>query len=121
VTFWTAGFDVIYACQDYEFDCAEALASVPRLLGIRGALWVSRVLHVAMIACLLVLVHALALGALALAGVGAIAALLIYEHSLVHADDLSRVDAAFFTMNGWVSVLFLIFWAADIFVHRSGV
>jgi 4-hydroxybenzoate polyprenyltransferase len=121
VTFWTAGFDVIYACQDYEFDCAEALASVPRLLGIPGALWVSRFLHVAMVGCLLVLVHSLSLGALALAGVGAVAALLIYEHTLVHAHDLSRVNAAFFTMNGWVSVLFFVFWAADIFLRRPGV
>ena len=121
VTSWTAGFDVIYACQDYEFDCAEALGSIPRLLGISGALWASRFLHVSMIVCLLALVHSLALGPLALAGVGAVAALLIYEHSLVHANDLSRVDAAFFTMNGWVSVLFFIFWAADILLRHSGV
>jgi 4-hydroxybenzoate polyprenyltransferase len=121
VTFWTAGFDVIYACQDYEFDCAEALASVPRLLGIAGALWVSRFLHLLMIVCLLALVHSLSLGIFALAGVGAVAALLIYEQSLVRAHDLSRVDAAFFTMNGWVSVLFFIFWAADVFFRHSGV
>jgi len=121
VTFWTAGFDIIYACQDYEFDCAEALSSVPRLLGISGALWVSRLLHLLMVASLLVLAGSLALGAVALAGVGAVAALLIYEHSLVRAHDLSRVNAAFFTMNGWVSVLFFIFWAADIFLRPSGV
>ena len=121
VTFWTAGFDIIYACQDYEFDCAEALASVPRLLGIVGALWVSRFLHVLMVACLLVLVRALSLGPLALAGVAAVAALLLYEHSLVRAHDLSRVNAAFFTMNGWVSVLFFLFWAADIFLRQPGV
>jgi len=121
VTFWTAGFDIIYACQDYEFDCAEALASVPRLLGISAALWVSRLLHVLMIVCLLALSRSLAPGGLALLGVGAVAALLVYEHSLVHADDLSRVNAAFFTMNGWVSVLFFIFWAADIFLRPSGV
>jgi 4-hydroxybenzoate polyprenyltransferase len=121
VTCWTAGFDVIYACQDYEFDCAEALSSVPRLLGVAGALWVSRCLHLLMVVCLLALVHALSLGVLALAGVGAVAALLTYEQSLVRANDLSRVDAAFFTMNGWVSVLFFIFWAADIFLRHSGV
>jgi len=68
-----------------------------------------------------VLAGSLALGAVALAGVGAVAALLIYEHSLVRAHDLSRVNAAFFTMNGWVSVLFFIFWAADIFLRHSGV
>jgi 4-hydroxybenzoate polyprenyltransferase len=121
VTFWTAGFDIIYACQDYEFDCAEALASVPRLLGIAGALWVSRFLHLLMVACLLALIHALSLGALALAGVGAVGALLVYEHSLVRAHDLSRVNAAFFTMNGWVSVLFFVFWAADILLRQPGV
>jgi len=121
VASWTAGFDVIYACQDYEFDCEEALSSIPRLLGISGALWVSRFLHVLMIVCLLALAYSLSLGFLALVGIGAVAALLVYEHSLVHAHDLSRVDAAFFTMNGWVSVLFFIFWAADIFLRHSGV
>jgi 4-hydroxybenzoate polyprenyltransferase len=73
-----------------------------------------------MIFCLLALVYSLHLGALALAGVAAIVALLIYEHSLVKADDLSRVNAAFFTMNGYVSMLFLIFWAADIFLFKPG-
>ena len=120
VTFWTAGFDVIYACQDYEFDTAESLWSVPRRLGIAGALIVARVLHVLMVVCLLFLVSQLHLGALALAGVAAIVALLTYEHSLVKAHDLSRVDAAFFTMNGYVSVLFFLFWAADILFLRRG-
>lgn len=120
VTFWTAGFDVIYSCQDYEFDCREGLFSVPRRFGISGALWISRAMHVAMVACLAALVITFQLGALALAGVAAIAMLLLYEHRLVKADDLSRVDAAFFTVNGYVSVLFFIFWAADILVARRG-
>jgi 4-hydroxybenzoate polyprenyltransferase len=120
VTFWTAGFDVIYSCQDFDFDRAEGLFSVPRVLGIAGALRLAQVLHVVMILCLLALVNVLHLGALALAGVAAIAGLLIYEHSLVKADDLSRVNAAFFTMNGYVSVLFLVFWAADIFLLKPG-
>ena len=120
VTFWTAGFDVIYACQDYEFDTAESLWSIPRWLGIRTALVVARALHVLMVGCLLLLVAALHLGALALAGVAAIVGLLAYEHSLVKAHDLSRVNAAFFTMNGYVSVLFFLFWAADIFFLRPG-
>jgi len=114
VTFWTAGFDVIYACQDYEFDSVEGLFSLPRRLGIAGALRVARLLHVLMIACLLALVYGLHLGALSLAGVAAVTTLLVYEHSLVKADDLSRVDAAFFTMNGYVSMLFFVFWAADL-------
>ena len=121
VTFWTAGFDIIYACQDYDFDCAEELFSVPRLLGVPTALWLSRALHLAMILCLLSLVYALHLGGLALAGVAAIVGLLLYEHSLVKANDLSRVNAAFFTMNGYVSVLFFVFWAADIFFLKPGI
>jgi 4-hydroxybenzoate polyprenyltransferase len=120
VTFWTAGFDVIYSCQDYEFDCAESLFSVPRVVGIAGALRVARGLHLLMVASLLALVYSLHLGVLALAGVAAIVALLVYEHSLVKANDLSRVNAAFFTMNGYVSVLFFLFWAADILLLKPG-
>ena len=121
VTFWTAGFDVIYSCQDYVFDCAEGLWSVPRVLGIAGGLRVARLLHVLMIVCLLALVYTLHLGALAVAGTVAVAALLVYEHRLVKANDLSRVDAAFFTMNGYASVLFFLFWAADIFLFKPSV
>jgi len=120
VTFWTAGFDVIYSCQDYDFDRSEGLFSLPRVMGIAGALRLAQVLHVLMVLCLLTLVSALQLGVLALAGIGAIAGLLIYEHSLVKANDLSKVNAAFFTMNGYVSVLFLVFWAADIFLLKPG-
>jgi 4-hydroxybenzoate polyprenyltransferase len=120
VTFWTAGFDVIYSCQDYEFDIAEGLYSVPRIVGIAGALRAARAMHALMVVCLLALVHTLHLGALALAGVGAIVVLLVYEHSLVKAHDLSRVNAAFFTMNGYVSVLFFLFWAADILLLKPG-
>jgi 4-hydroxybenzoate polyprenyltransferase len=117
VTCWTGGFDVIYSCQDYEFDRAEGLFSLPRVLGIGGALRVAQILHVLMIACLLALVYSLHLGPLALLGVAAVTALLIYEHRLVKPADLSRVNAAFFTMNGYVSVLFFLFWAADMFVR----
>lgn len=120
VTFWTAGFDIIYSCQDYEFDLREGLFSLPKRFGISGALWIARTFHVAMVACLLALVASFGLGALALAGVGAIIALLVYEHRLVKADDLSRVDAAFFTVNGYVSVLFFLFWAGDTFLARRG-
>jgi 4-hydroxybenzoate polyprenyltransferase len=120
VTFWTAGFDVIYSCQDYDFDRAEGLWSIPRLLGIAGALRVAQMLHVLMVICLLVLVQTLHLGGLALAGVAAIVGLLVWEHRLVKPHDLSRVNAAFFTMNGYVSVLFFIFWAADILLLRRG-
>lgn len=119
VTCWTAGFDIIYSCQDYEFDRREGLFSVPRRLGIAGALWVARGLHAFMIACLLALVAAFELGPLAIAGVAAIVVLLLYEHRLVKPADLSRVDAAFFTVNGYVSVLFFLFWAGDILLYAT--
>jgi len=115
VTFWTAGFDVIYSCQDYEFDRSAGLYSLPRQFGIAGALWIARLFHIAMIGCLVALAVSFQLGWLSLAGIGAVVLLLFYEHSLVKANDLSRVNAAFFTVNGYVSVLFFLFWAADIY------
>jgi 4-hydroxybenzoate polyprenyltransferase len=115
VTFWTAGFDIIYSCQDYEFDSGAGLFSLPRRFGMAGALWIARLLHVAMIACLGMLSVSFGLGMLSWAGIAAIVLLLLYEHSLVKASDLSRVDAAFFTVNGYVSVLFFLFWAADMY------
>ncbi len=121
VTFWTAGFDIIYSCQDYEFDSREGLFSIPKRLGLSGALWVARLFHLAMLACLIALVRSFALGWLSLVGVALVACLLLYEHSLVKADDFSRVDAAFFTVNGYVSVLFFFFWSADIFLFRRGI
>jgi 4-hydroxybenzoate polyprenyltransferase len=119
VTFWTAGFDIIYSCQDFQFDTDEGLFSIPRRVGLAPALFIARTLHVAMIVCLLALSLTLHLGPLSLVGIAAVAALLIYEHSLVSPQDFSRVNAAFFTMNGWVSVLFFCFWAADILFLRT--
>lgn len=119
VMFWTAGFDVIYACQDYDFDCEEGLFSIPRQFGIAGALRIARGLHVCMILSLLALVFSFHLAALSFAGIGVVVALLVYEHGLVKAHDLSRVDAAFFTVNGYVSLLFFAFWAADILLHKT--
>jgi 4-hydroxybenzoate polyprenyltransferase len=118
VTLWTTGFDIIYSCQDYEFDVAERLFSLPRRIGVARALRVSQLLHILMLVCLLALVNDLDLGPLSLTGIVAVGLLLVYEHSLVKPDDLSRVNAAFFTMNGWVSVLFFVFWAADILLVR---
>ncbi len=120
VTLWTAGFDIIYSCQDYEFDVAEGLFSYPRRFGIAGALLIARLFHLAMLGCLAALVWSFSLGGLSIAGIAAIAALLVYEHSLVSPRDLSRVNAAFFTVNGYVSVLFFVFWAADILLFRTG-
>jgi len=120
VMLWTAGFDIIYACQDYEFDVAEGLFSYPRRFGIAGALAIARGFHILMLVCLLALVYTFGLGPISLVGLAAIATLLAYEHSLVKPNDLSRVNAAFFTVNGYVSMLFFGFWAADILLLRSG-
>jgi 4-hydroxybenzoate polyprenyltransferase len=114
VTLWVGGFDVLYACQDVEFDTETGLHSVPRYFGIAGALTVARLLHLVMLGLLTWLVAAFSLGALAFAGVAAVMLLLIYEHSLVRSDDLSRLNAAFFTMNGVISVVFFGFVAADL-------
>ncbi len=113
VMLWVGGFDIIYSCQDADFDRSTGLHSIPARLGIRRALLLARLLHVAMIALLVWLWQLMGLGWAGLAGVAAVAALLLWEHSLVSADDLSKVDAAFFTVNGYVSVLFFLFWAAD--------
>jgi 4-hydroxybenzoate polyprenyltransferase len=118
VMFWTAGFDIIYACQDYEFDRREGLFSLPRRFGIARALWIARAFHGGMIGCLMALAASFSLGAVSLLGVAAIAILLVYEHRLVHPHDLSRVNAAFFAVNGCVSVLFFLFWAADMWFAR---
>ncbi len=121
VTLWTAGFDIIYACQDYEFDQREGLFSIPARLGISGALWVARLFHIAMIGSLAELAYSLSLGAAAWLGVAIVTALIVWEHRLVHPGDLSRIDAAFFTMNGNISVLFFAFWAADILLQWRGI
>lgn len=108
VVAWVAGFDVIYACQDVEFDRAEGLFSVPARLGIGRALGLARGLHVAAVAALAALPLTTPLHPAYFVGLAVVGALLAYEHALVRADDLSRLDAAFFTMNGWVSVVFLV-------------
>ncbi len=119
VTFWVGGFDVIYACQDFEFDRSHGLHSVPRYLGIHAALWVARVFHLVMLGLLVALVVAFGLGKLAFVGVFAVALLLAYEHSLVRHDDLSKLNAAFFTMNGVISVVFFLFVAGDLLLRRN--
>jgi len=113
VTFWVGGFDVIYACQDYDFDRRHELHSLPRHLGIHSALWIARIFHLTMLGLLVAVVLVFGLGKLAIAGVIAVAALLAYEHSLVRHDDLSKLNAAFFTMNGVISVVFFLFVGAD--------
>jgi 4-hydroxybenzoate polyprenyltransferase len=118
VTFWVGGFDVLYACQDFDFDQKSGLYSIPRFLGISGALWVARAFHVVMLLLLIALLMVFGLGKVAIAGVVVVAVLLVYEHSLVTADNLSKLNAAFFTMNGVISVVFFGFVAADILLLR---
>lgn len=118
VTFWVAGFDVLYACQDFDFDRQGGLHSIPRHLGIRRALWVARGFHLIMLALLIGLLWSFGLGTLAIVGVTIVAALLAYEHSLVSSDDLSKLNAAFFTTNGVISVLFFVFVAGDLLLRR---
>jgi len=118
VTFWVAGFDVLYACQDYDFDRQTGLHSIPRYLGIRGALRVARGFHLLMVGFLVALLVVFGLGMLAAGGVAVVIFLLLYEHSLVKANDLSKLNAAFFTMNGIISVLFFVFVAADLLLRR---
>jgi 4-hydroxybenzoate polyprenyltransferase len=118
VTFWVAGFDVLYACQDFDFDRQAGLHSIPRYLGIRGALWVARGFHLLMVGFLVALLVVFGLGMLAVAGIAVVILLLLYEHSLVKANDLSKLNAAFFTMNGVISVLFFVFVAADLLLRR---
>lgn len=108
VLLWTAGFDVLYACQDYEFDRQTGLRSIPARVGITRALWISRLLHAGAFAALVALYLTATTGAFALAGVILTGALLVYQHSLVRADDLSRLNAAFFTTNAFVSVILFI-------------
>jgi len=117
VTFWVGGFDVLYACQDIDFDRAYGLNSVPQAFGVRRALNFARVLHLIMLALLAAVVVLFGLGKLALVGVVAVALLLAYEHSLVSAGNLSKLNAAFFTMNGVISLVFFVFVAADLLLR----
>lgn len=116
VTLWVGGFDVLYACQDVEFDKQVGLYSIPKKFGIARALGISRGMHVLVVALLAWLAWSFSLPWPAWAGVAVIAALLAYEHSLVRADDLSKINAAFFTVNGYISLFFLISWGAAVWV-----
>ena len=118
VTLWVGGFDVLYACQDIEYDRRAGLYSVPKKFGIAGALLIARVMHVGVVALLSWLAYGFALPWPAWAGIVVVAGLLAYEHSLVKAGDLSKLDAAFFAVNGYISLLFLLFWGAAAAVWR---
>ncbi|MBV9572981.1 MAG: UbiA family prenyltransferase [Acidobacteriales bacterium] len=117
VTFWVGGFDVLYSCQDYDYDCEAGLHSIPRFWGIERSLWIARLFHTLMLILLVALIRAFGLGKLADLGVIAVALLLGWEHSLVNSRDLSKLNAAFFTMNGVISIIFACFVAADLLVR----
>jgi 4-hydroxybenzoate polyprenyltransferase len=119
VLFWVAGFDVLYALQDIDFDRGHGLHSIPRYLGVGASLWVARAFHLAMAALLLLGYHLFVLGGYYLAGLALCAGVLAYEHSIVREDDLSRLNVAFFNLNGIVSMAFCLFTWLDLAV-RSG-
>ena len=118
VTLWVGGFDVLYACQDVEFDRRTGLHSIPRRFGIAKALLAARAMHAVMLALLAWLAASFALPWPAWTGVAIVGMLLAYEHSLVRANDLSKLNAAFFTVNGYISLLFLLFWGAAAAIWR---
>jgi 4-hydroxybenzoate polyprenyltransferase len=118
VTLWVGGFDVLYACQDIDFDQQAGLYSVPKRFGVASALWIARIMHVGVVILLSWLAASFGLPWPAWAGIVVVAALLGYEHSLVKANDLSKLNAAFFTVNGYISILFLLFWGAAAAVWR---
>jgi len=117
VAFWVGGFDLIYACQDMDFDRRIGIHSVPQRFGVAAALYGSIASHVAMVALLAWVMKIEKLGGLAGAGLAMMAAMLAYEHWLVRPSDLSRLNAAFFNVNGYISMLFFITWGADLMTH----
>ena len=117
VLLWVGGFDVLYACQDIAHDRGAGLNSVPQAFGLEGAFWIARVMHLATAILLFVLAHVFGLGPIALVGLALVVLLLAYEHSIISPGDLRRMNAAFFTLNGVISVVFLISVAADV-LHR---
>jgi 4-hydroxybenzoate polyprenyltransferase len=116
VLLWTAGFDILYACQDYEFDRREGLYSIPARFGIQRSLWIARALHAGAFIAIVALYFTTHLGMVAIVGVLATATLLIYQHTLVRANDLSRLNAAFFTTNAFVSVILLVTFGGAVFL-----
>ena len=117
VAFWVGGFDLIYACQDIDFDRRVGIRSFPQRFGIAPALYGSIACHIAMVVLLVEVVRLEQLGWIAAAGLALMAALLAYEHSIVRPSDLSRLNAAFFNVNGYISLLFFFTWGADLLIH----
>jgi 4-hydroxybenzoate polyprenyltransferase len=119
VMLWVGGFDVLYACQDMEYDRRTGLFSLPAAFGLAGAFWIARAMHIGMVILLFVMVRVFGLGHIAQAGMVLVTLLLFYEHSIVSPKDLRRMNAAFFTLNGVISALLFLFVAADVILrHR---
>ncbi len=118
VMMWTSGFDIMYACQDFEFDRKAGLRSIPARFGIQRSLWIARMFHFQAFIALLLLYTVTDLGWLALAGVIAVGGLLIYQHTLVKANDLSKMNAAFFTTNAFVSVILFATFGGAVLVAK---
>jgi 4-hydroxybenzoate polyprenyltransferase len=118
VILWVGGFDVLYACQDFEHDRKAGLNSVPQAFGIDAAFWIARAMHLGMVVLLFWFVHLFGLGRIALCGMGLVAVLLGYEHSIISPRDLRRMNAAFFMLNGVISVVFFAAVAGDVFWRR---
>ncbi len=119
VALWIAGTDIIYACQDVDFDRAASLHSIPKQFGVAAALWISGLLHAVMVLILAWLFQQEGLGILSFAGLAAVTALLAYEHSLVKPSDLSRVNTAFFTVNGWIGILLFLATSVDLVLFKA--
>ena len=118
VTLWVGGFDVLYACQDFEHDRSVGLYSLPQSIGIPAAFWAARLMHLTMLALLAWFAWLFGFGVAGWLGVAIAALLLAYEHSIVSPLDLRRLNAAFFTMNGVIAMVFLCFVAADLWLRR---
>ncbi len=118
VLLWVGGFDMLYACEDLEHDRRVGLRSVPQAFGLTGAFWLARGMHLAMIGMLVWFTVLFGLRTVAWIGIGIVASLLAYEHAIVSPKDLGRINAAFFTLNGIISVIFFVFVAADILLRR---
>ncbi|GAA3761563.1 UbiA-like polyprenyltransferase [Terriglobus aquaticus] len=119
VLLWVAGFDVLYACQDCEHDRANGLNSVPQAFGMSGAFWIARGMHAVLFVVLVWLVRLFHLHGIAMAGVGLVGALLLYEHSIISPRDIRRMNAAFFTLNGIISLVYFLAAAADVLVFGA--
>jgi len=118
VLLWVGGFDVLYACQDFEHDRMAGLNSVPQSFGLNAAFWIARAMHIGMLLMLCWLIALFGLGKTAVFGVVVVALLLLYEHLIISPKDMRRMNAAFFTLNGVISVVFFAFVAADVLLRR---